>query len=617
MGVLAATVIGWGCIGICLWWERQHLFAASFSFLTVAGTIILVPIVAILVLRRKEMDVMSALKVMTILCGSMLACWKLPLLFPLFLVVIPAGVMLVLFAVLVLLLLIRYVTALDTQSTAATGSRSPETMAGMAWHYGHDGAQFGPVSIMEIRKLIAADKLCAEDFVWRKGMNEWTPLGQVEGLFLPPPLPSRFATAIPALPQRTSEAVTKTPRLKLIGSLMVLLGLLFTVSTLGGVAKSIIAAVQLANGQTIEAWVPHGMQLFVLILFLVVFLIQCVGGLVGGISMLRRRRYSVAVVGTVLFTLAGLGVLSVWQAARIGCDEFLQAQIVEAWYRPENMDVSFCRILAFESLWIILGVPALCCLLGTWSLLTLRNPLARRQFRNQSDPLEPLMNWLLLRRCHLPPTSRNTTRATLATIAGLFGVAFLIGTIHGMMLPPYAHVSSRCAKLVAAKLAQVLEKYNVENLSKLPRDAGEKEHEELDKEIDALLASVKPPPIDVDDSCRDTISGLTIEPPPKMETASLFGFSSTCAVFRVKFRTKTYLDKSKTGLVVRTYGRDGTILDDNGIILDTDASSGEMVMGRFGVGIQTSLGNISLRRKGNTLAKAYRFVVARKSEGTQ
>ena len=58
------------------------------------------------------------------------------------------------------------------------------------WYYGHDGQRLGPVSLEQLRHLIAADQLHAEDLVWRKGLDEWTPAGQIEGLFLPPPFPA-------------------------------------------------------------------------------------------------------------------------------------------------------------------------------------------------------------------------------------------------------------------------------------------------------------------------------------------------------------------------------------------------------------------------------------------
>jgi len=67
------------------------------------------------------------------------------------------------------------------------------------WYYGRGEERLGPVSTEELRHLITSDRLCANDLVCREGLNELTPAGDVEGLFLPPPIPSRFAsTSLPS-----------------------------------------------------------------------------------------------------------------------------------------------------------------------------------------------------------------------------------------------------------------------------------------------------------------------------------------------------------------------------------------------------------------------------------
>ncbi len=217
MQVLATAVIVWGCIGICLWQESPRFLEGSFSIPIIAIAMVLVPTVAIVVLRRKQMDARSAVQVMTILCGSTSACWALPFVLPnrlplfavLVLAITPAGTMLVLFAVVIILLLMRQVTATGRQSATTAAYQSSKATEGAPWYYGHDGTRLGPVSIGELRKLIAADKLCADDLVWRKGMIEWAPLGRMEGLFLPPLLPSKrqVAGADAAILPRHSDGV--------------------------------------------------------------------------------------------------------------------------------------------------------------------------------------------------------------------------------------------------------------------------------------------------------------------------------------------------------------------------------------------------------------------------
>jgi hypothetical protein len=53
------------------------------------------------------------------------------------------------------------------------------------WYYLKDGRQAGPVSTADLSWLARSGKLGPADTVWRKGMCEWKPVGQVEEL-LPP-----------------------------------------------------------------------------------------------------------------------------------------------------------------------------------------------------------------------------------------------------------------------------------------------------------------------------------------------------------------------------------------------------------------------------------------------
>lgn len=47
------------------------------------------------------------------------------------------------------------------------------------WYYGSHGEQSGPVPGDEIRAMIAAGSIGAGTLVWREGMEQWLPLGQV------------------------------------------------------------------------------------------------------------------------------------------------------------------------------------------------------------------------------------------------------------------------------------------------------------------------------------------------------------------------------------------------------------------------------------------------------
>ena len=66
------------------------------------------------------------------------------------------------------------------------------------WHYARGGAQLGPVSSEELRRLAAAGGLAPPPLGWKAGLPGWRPAGAVRGLFPepaarpagPPPLPT-------------------------------------------------------------------------------------------------------------------------------------------------------------------------------------------------------------------------------------------------------------------------------------------------------------------------------------------------------------------------------------------------------------------------------------------
>lgn len=52
----------------------------------------------------------------------------------------------------------------------------------MQWYYAKGGAQLGPVEDSELRARIEAGEVGPGDLVWREGMGDWTPAGQVAEL---------------------------------------------------------------------------------------------------------------------------------------------------------------------------------------------------------------------------------------------------------------------------------------------------------------------------------------------------------------------------------------------------------------------------------------------------
>lgn len=59
-----------------------------------------------------------------------------------------------------------------------------ETDPAKEWFVTHDGKQFGPVSLDDLRFEMERGELNPRlDMVWKNGMGDWIPAGEVEGLF--------------------------------------------------------------------------------------------------------------------------------------------------------------------------------------------------------------------------------------------------------------------------------------------------------------------------------------------------------------------------------------------------------------------------------------------------
>ena len=61
----------------------------------------------------------------------------------------------------------------------------------MEWYYAKNGKQEGPVSAESLQSMIVSGAVAPTDLIWREGMAEWTPAGQVAefsggGIVAPP-----------------------------------------------------------------------------------------------------------------------------------------------------------------------------------------------------------------------------------------------------------------------------------------------------------------------------------------------------------------------------------------------------------------------------------------------
>lgn len=103
------------------------------------------------------------------------------------------------------------------------------------WYYGKGDQQIGPVGDAEIKQLIADGTIGPHDDVWREGMEDWKPAGEMPELFderplaQPPPVHrSRNPSASSAWTARASRLLQMDyfARLKPAGQLLLLAGFL-------------------------------------------------------------------------------------------------------------------------------------------------------------------------------------------------------------------------------------------------------------------------------------------------------------------------------------------------------------------------------------------------------
>jgi hypothetical protein len=101
-------------------------------------------------------------------------------------------------------------------------------MADAVWYFADGDVERGPITEAQLRALIGTGNLTPEDLVWKEGLEDWKPAGEVPGLFdqaaaaAPPATPSspaaadaRIKSAKPAKPAAVpaSPAAEAKPRL--------------------------------------------------------------------------------------------------------------------------------------------------------------------------------------------------------------------------------------------------------------------------------------------------------------------------------------------------------------------------------------------------------------------
>ena len=80
---------------------------------------------------------------------------------------------------------------LELESPLETEATSPISPAlKPQWYYANEGQQLGPVSIADLKKLVAISQVLPETLIWREGMSAWLPANGLPELFATDPVDS-------------------------------------------------------------------------------------------------------------------------------------------------------------------------------------------------------------------------------------------------------------------------------------------------------------------------------------------------------------------------------------------------------------------------------------------
>lgn len=76
----------------------------------------------------------------------------------------------------------------------------------MEWYYAKHGEKQGPVSLATLRSMVVTGEVAQTDLVWKKGMADWVPAGQVGEISGVDSEPAATPDASPASGSHTPQA---------------------------------------------------------------------------------------------------------------------------------------------------------------------------------------------------------------------------------------------------------------------------------------------------------------------------------------------------------------------------------------------------------------------------
>jgi len=71
-------------------------------------------------------------------------------------------------------------------------------MSESKWYVAIDGKQRGPISSLDLRKLVKLKRLKPSDLLWKEGLSDWVEAGSIQGLFAPVSSSKRHSKSPPA-----------------------------------------------------------------------------------------------------------------------------------------------------------------------------------------------------------------------------------------------------------------------------------------------------------------------------------------------------------------------------------------------------------------------------------
>ncbi len=147
----------------------------------------------------------------------------------------------------------------------------------MEWYYAQQGRQVGPVELGVLQEELGKGGLARTDLVWRPGMEQWTPAGEVSEL-----TPAGEGAPVPS--GGTAPVITAPPPSSAMATASLVCGMASLLLCAAGVVAAVPAVVcgHLALKQIREAPVPmtgRGMAL---------------GGLITGYLVLAFQLFSAA-----------------------------------------------------------------------------------------------------------------------------------------------------------------------------------------------------------------------------------------------------------------------------------------------------------------------------------